>query len=197
MTPQDILNIGRKTLHNEAETLLQIENSLDDRFIEAVDLIYECSGKVVVTGMGKSGIIAHKIAAMLTSTGTPAIFLHPAEALHGDLGIISKGDILLALSHSGQTEEVCRVADYASSIGNSIVALTSHSDSRLATYANIVLCSEVKREDCLLNIVPTASTTAHLALGDAIATALMFKRNFHLEDFRRLHPEGITVNKKD
>lgn len=197
MTPQDILNIGRKTLHNEAETLLQIENSLDDRFIEAVDLIYECSGKVVVTGMGKSGIIAHKIAAMLTSTGTPAIFLHPAEALHGDLGIISKGDILLALSHSGQTEEVCRVADYASSIGNSIVALTSHSDSRLATYANIILCSEVKREDCLLNIVPTASTTAHLALGDAIATALMYKRNFHLEDFRRLHPEGITVNKKD
>ena len=197
MTPQDILNIGRKTLHNEAETLLQIENSLDDKFIEAVDLIYECSGKVVVTGMGKSGIIAHKIAAMLTSTGTPAIFLHPAEALHGDLGIISKGDILLALSHSGQTEEVCRVADYASSIGNSIVALTSHSDSRLATYANIILCSEVKREDCLLNIVPTASTTAHLALGDAIATALMFKRNFHLEDFRRLHPEGITVNKKD
>ena len=197
MTPQEILNIGRKTLHNEAETLLQIENSLDDRFIEAVDLIYECSGKVVVTGMGKSGIIAHKIAAMLTSTGTPAIFLHPAEALHGDLGIISKGDILLALSHSGQTEEVCRVADYASSIGNSIVALTSHSDSRLATYANIILCSEVKREDCLLNIVPTASTTAHLALGDAIATALMFKRNFHLEDFRRLHPEGITVNKKD
>lgn len=197
MTPQDILNIGRKTLHNEAETLLQIENSLDDRFIEAVDLIYECSGKVVVTGMGKSGIIAHKIASMLTSTGTPAIFLHPAEALHGDLGIISKGDILLALSHSGQTEEVCRVADYASSIGNSIVALTSHSDSRLATYANIILCSEVKREDCLLNIVPTASTTAHLALGDAIATALMYKRNFHLEDFRRLHPEGITVNKKD
>ena len=194
MTPQDILNIGRKTLHNEAETLLQIENSLDDRFIEAVDLIYECSGKVVVTGMGKSGIIAHKIAAMLTSTGTPAIFLHPAEALHGDLGIISKGDILLALSHSGQTEEVCRVADYASSIGNSIVALTSHSDSRLATYADIILCSEVKREDCLLNIVPTASTTAHLALGDAIATALMFKRNFHLEDFRRLHPEGTIVN---
>lgn len=194
MTPQDILNIGRKTLHNEAETLLQIENSLDDRFIEAVDLIYECSGKVVVTGMGKSGIIAHKIAAMLTSTGTPAIFLHPAEALHGDLGIISKGDILLALSHSGQTEEVCRVADYASSIGNSIVALTSHSDSRLATYANIILCSEVKREDCLLNIVPTASTTAHLALGDAIATALMFKRNFHLEDFRRLHPEGTIID---
>lgn len=194
MTPQEILNIGRKTLHNEAETLLQIENSLDDRFIEAVDLIYECSGKVVVTGMGKSGIIAHKIAAMLTSTGTPAIFLHPAEALHGDLGIISKGDILLALSHSGQTEEVCRVADYASSIGNSIVALTSHSDSRLATYANIILCSEVKREDCLLNIVPTASTTAHLALGDAIATALMFKRNFHLEDFRRLHPEGTIVD---
>ena len=194
MTPQDILNIGRKTLHNEAETLPQIENSLDDRFIEAVDLIYECSGKVVVTGMGKSGIIAHKIAAMLTSTGTPAIFLHPAEALHGDLGIISTGDILLALSHSGQTEEVCRVADYASSIGNSIVALTSHSDSRLATYANIILCSEVKREDCLLNIVPTASTTAHLALGDAIATALMFKRNFHLEDFRRLHPEGAIVN---
>ena len=194
MTPQDILNIGRKTLHNEAETLLQIENSLDDRFIEAVDLIYECSGKVVVTGMGKSGIIAHKIAAMLTSTGTPAIFLHPAEALHGDLGIISKGDTLLALSHSGQTEEVCRVADYASSIGNSIVALTSHSDSRLATYANIILCSEVKREDCLLNIVPTASTTAHLALGDAIATALMFKRNFHLEDFRRLHPEGAIVD---
>lgn len=194
MTPQDILNIGRKTLHNEAETLLQIENSLDDRFIEAVDLIYECSGKVVVTGMGKSGIIAHKIAAMLTSTGTPAIFLHPAEALHGDLGIISKGDILLALSHSGQTEEVCRVADYASSIGNSIVALTSHCDSRLATYANIILCSEVKREDCLLNIVPTASTTAHLALGDAIATALMYKRNFHLEDFRRLHPEGTIVD---
>ena len=194
MTPQDILSIGRKTLHNEAETLLQMERSLDERFIEAVDLIYECRGKVIVTGMGKSGIIAHKIAAMLTSTGTPALFLHPAEALHGDLGIISKGDILLALSHSGQTEEVCRVADYASSIGNSIVALTSHSDSRLATYANIILCSEVKREDCLLNIVPTASTTAHLALGDAIATALMFKRNFHLEDFRRLHPEGTIVD---
>ncbi|MBR5852837.1 MAG: SIS domain-containing protein [Alistipes sp.] len=197
MTPQDILSIGRKTLHNEAETLLQMERSLDERFIEAVDLIYECRGKVIVTGMGKSGIIAHKIAAMLTSTGTPALFLHPAEALHGDLGIISKGDILLALSHSGQTEEVCRVVDYASSIGNSIVALTSHHTSRLASSANITLCTEVESEDCLLNIVPTASTTAHLALGDAIATALMYKRNFHLEDFRRLHPEGITVNKKE
>lgn len=196
MTPQDILNIGRKTLHNEAETLRQIEHSLDDSFVEAVELIFACRGKVVVTGMGKSGIIAHKIAAMLTSTGTPALFLHPAEALHGDLGIIAKGDILLALSHSGQTEEVCRVADYTSSLGNNIISLTSHRDSLLAKKSNIVLCAEVKCEDCLLNIVPTASTTAHLALGDAIATALMYKRNFHLEDFRRLHPEGITVNHK-
>lgn len=196
MTPQDILNIGRKTLHNEAETLRQIEHSLDDSFVEAVELIFACRGKVVVTGMGKSGIIAHKIAAMLTSTGTPALFLHPAEALHGDLGIIAKGDILLALSHSGQTEEVCRVADYTSSLGNNIISLTSHRDSLLAKKSNIVLCAEVECEDCLLNIVPTASTTAHLALGDAIATALMYKRNFHLEDFRRLHPEGITVNHK-
>ena len=196
MTPQDILNIGRKTLHNEAETLRQIEHSLDDSFVEAVELIFACRGKVVVTGMGKSGTIAHKIAAMLTSTGTPALFLHPAEALHGDLGIIAKGDILLALSHSGQTEEVCRVADYTSSLGNNIISLTSHRDSLLAKKSNIVLCAEVECEDCLLNIVPTASTTAHLALGDAIATALMYKRNFHLEDFRRLHPEGITVNHK-
>ena len=196
MTPQDILNIGRKTLHNEAETLRQIEHSLDDSFVEAVELIFACRGKVVVTGMGKSGIIAHKIAAMLTSTGTPALFLHPAEALHGDLGIIAKGDILLALSHSGHTEEVCRVADYTSSLGNNIISLTSHRDSLLAKKSNIVLCAEVECEDCLLNIVPTASTTAHLALGDAIATALMYKRNFHLEDFRRLHPEGITLNHK-
>lgn len=192
MTPQqkELLNVGRRSLRNEISTLERIESTLDISFIQAVEMILTCKGKLILTGMGKSGHIARKIAATLTSTGTPALFLHPAEASHGDLGIIATNDIVVALSYSGETDELRDVVYYALEHKNPIIAITGSATSSLAKHADIHLDIMVTQEDCVLNIVPTCSTTAQLALGDALASALMFARNFHPEDFAHLHPGG-------
>lgn len=192
MTPQqkELLEIGRKSLRNEISTLERIESTLDTSFIQAVEMILECRGKIILTGMGKSGHIARKIAATLTSTGTPALFLHPAEASHGDLGIIAAGDVVVVLSYSGETNELRDVVTYATKNNNPIIAITGSATSSLAKHANIHLDIMVTQEDCVLNIVPTSSTTAQLALGDALASSLMYARSFRAEDFAHLHPGG-------
>lgn len=187
---EELLMVGRTMIHTEAEALTLLEQSLNESFIAAVETIYTCRGKVVITGMGKSGIIARKIAATLTSTGTPTIFLHPAEASHGDLGIISEDDVIFALSYSGETDELRAIVEYAEHNNNPIIAMTGNATSSLANHANVCLNITIKAEDSVLDIVPTASTTAQLALGDAIATALMHLRGFHCSDFARLHPGG-------
>jgi arabinose-5-phosphate isomerase len=187
---ENILTIGRNTIATEARALATIEAHLDERFAEAVECIYNCRGRLIVSGMGKSGHVARKIAATLTSTGTRAIFLHAAEALHGDLGIIAPDDVVLALSHSGETEEMIRVADYVVANNNTLIAMTGNESSSLALRANIVLNTRIEDEGTILDIVPTVSTTAQLAMGDAIAMALMHIADFHAADFARVHPGG-------
>lgn len=187
---ENILTIGRNTIATEARALTTIEAHLDERFAEAVECIYNCRGRLIVSGMGKSGHVARKIAATLTSTGTRAIFLHAAEALHGDLGIIAPDDVVLALSHSGETEEMIRVADYVVANNNRLIAMTGNESSSLALRANIVLNTRIEDEGTILDIVPTVSTTAQLAMGDAIAMALMHIADFHAADFARVHPGG-------
>ena len=187
---ENILTIGRSTIATEARALATIEANLDERFAEAVECIYNCRGRLIVSGMGKSGHVARKIAATLTSTGTRAIFLHAAEALHGDLGIIAPEDVVLALSYSGETEEMIRVADYVVANNNMLIAMTGYESSSLAQLANIVLNTRIEDEGTILDIVPTASTTAQLAMGDAIAMALMQIADFHAADFARVHPGG-------
>lgn len=192
MTPKHeaLLNIGRKMIDSEVKALMAISTSLGDDFLTAVDMILECRGKLILTGMGKSGYIARKIAATLTSTGTPTLFLHPAEAAHGDLGIISKNDVVMTFSYSGETDEVVAVARFAKDNGNRFIAMTGDASSSLARMADVHLNIVVEEEDSVLNIVPTSSTTAQLALGDAIAAALMHARNFRAQDFGHLHPGG-------
>lgn len=187
---ENILTIGRNTIATEARALATIEAHLDECFAEAVECIYNCRGRLIVSGMGKSGHVARKIAATLTSTGTRAIFLHAAEALHGDLGIIAPEDVVLALSHSGETEEMIRVADYVVANNNRLIAMTGNESSSLALRANIVLNTRIEDEGTILDIVPTVSTTAQLAMGDAIAMALMHIADFHAADFARVHPGG-------
>lgn len=197
MTPreQELLAVGRRMIATEAETLARLGESLDQSFVEAVDTILACRGKLIVSGMGKSGIIARKIAATLTSTGTPALFLHPAEAAHGDLGIITPEDVVVLLSYSGETDELRSIVLHAQRGGNPIISITGNPNSSLATKANVNLNIKVEREDCVLDIVPTSSTTAELAIGDAIATALMHSRRFRCDDFARLHPGGYIEHR--
>lgn len=174
----------------EARALLSVERNLDESFAKAVECIHNCHGRLIITGMGKSGHVAHKIAATLTSTGTRAIFLHAAEALHGDLGIIAPEDVVMALSYSGETDEVVRVAEYVAANHNTLIAMTGCTTSRLAQYAAIVLDTHIEDDGTILDIVPTASTTAQMAMGDAIAMALMQINNFKADDFARVHPGG-------
>lgn len=187
---EELLALGRKMINTEVETLTLLAQSLDESFLAAVEAIYNCTGKVVITGMGKSGIIARKIAATLTSTGTPTIFLHPAEASHGDLGIITAGDVVIALSYSGETDELRAIVEYAERNNNTLIAMTGNASSSLARHANVLLNITVQTEDCVLDIVPTSSTTAQLAMGDAIATVLMQMRDFKCANFAQLHPGG-------
>lgn len=187
---EELLALGRKMINTEVETLTLLAQSLDDSFLAAVEAIYNCAGKVVITGMGKSGIIARKIAATLTSTGTPTIFLHPAEASHGDLGIINAGDVVIALSYSGETDELRAIVEYAERNNNTLIAMTGNASSSLARHADVLLGITVQTEDCVLDIVPTSSTTAQLAMGDAIATVLMQMRGFKCANFAQLHPGG-------
>lgn len=174
----------------EARALLSVERNLDESFAKAVECIHNCHGRLIITGMGKSGHVARKIAATLTSTGTRAIFLHAAEALHGDLGIISPEDVVMALSYSGETDEVVRVAEYVAANHNTLIAMTGYATSRLAQRATVVLDTHIEDDGTIRDIVPTASTTAQMAMGDAIAMALMQINNFKADDFARVHPGG-------
>ena len=190
LTSQDILDLARRTLAVEAEALNNMATLLGEEFIRAVNSILECSGKLIITGMGKSGLVGRKIAATLASTGTPSFFLHPGEAFHGDLGMISSNDVVLALSHSGETDEVLKIVPFIHSNGNVLISITGNAESTLAKNSNIHLDTGVKEEACILQLAPTTSTTAQLALGDALAIALMKAREFTSMDFARLHPGG-------
>ena len=185
-----ILDTAREVLTTEAEAVLRIKEMLNGEFVSAVEAILACEGKVILTGMGKSGIIAKKIAATLASTGTPSFFLNPGEAFHGDLGMISKGDIVIALSYSGETDEVLKIVPFVHENNNLLISVTGNAESALAKHSDIHLDTKVEREECVLHLAPTSSTTAQLALGDALACAVMKMRNFTSQDFARLHPGG-------
>jgi arabinose-5-phosphate isomerase len=184
------LNLARKVLETEAAAILALVARLDDRFERAVDLLRECRGRVILTGMGKSGIICRKIAATLTSTGTAAFFLHPAEAIHGDLGVIQGDDVVVALSYSGETDEILRLLETIRRLGAKLVAITGTPRSTLGQAADVTLDCSVVEEACPMNLVPTASTTAALAIGDALAMTLLVAKGFRQEDFASLHPGG-------
>ena len=181
---------ARRVLTIEAEAVAALAARLDLRFDRAVDLVVGCKGRVVVAGMGKSGIICQKIASTLSSTGTPAYFLHPAEALHGDIGLLVAGDVVLVVSNSGETEELVRCLELVRRVGVPIVAFTGRPESTLARYADVNLDVSVAREACALDLAPTASTTASLAMGDALAVACYERRGFTAKDFARTHPGG-------
>lgn len=179
-----------ETFEAEAAAIRNLSNLLTDDFAQAVEAILGCTGKVIVTGMGKSGIIGKKIAATLASTGTPSFFLHPGEAYHGDLGMISSNDIVLAIANSGQTDEILRLIPFMQNNGNTIIAMTGNPESTLAKNAHLHLNISVEREACPLNLAPTSSTTAMLVMGDALAIALMKVRGFRAEDYAVFHPGG-------
>ena len=185
-----ILKTARQVLAIEAAGIIRLKKRLNAGFEQAVKLILDSPGKVIATGIGKSGIIAHKITATLNSTGTNAIFLHPVEALHGDLGMVGPGDVALALSHSGETAELLDLIPVLREGGAKVVAMTGGLKSTLANMADAVVDCSVEREACPLGLAPTASTTAALAMGDALAVVLLEKRRFNAEDFRRRHPGG-------
>lgn len=184
------LSLARKVLETEAAAVLALVARLDERFARAVALVRDCKGRVIVTGMGKSGIICRKLAATLASTGTPAFFLHPAEAIHGDLGVVQADDVVIAMSYSGETEELTRVLETVKRIGAPLIALTGDMTSTLARAANEAIDCRVSEEACPMNLVPTASTTAALAMGDALAMAVLVEKGFRPEDFANLHPGG-------
>ena len=189
-TPTDVRELARRVLRTEADAILGLLPTIDDRFERALDLLEHRSGRVVVTGMGKSGIIAHKLAATFSSTGTPAMFLHAAEAVHGDLGMVQTNDVVVALSYSGETEELLRLLEAIRRIGAHLIALTGHPRSTLGLAADVTLTCAVAEEACPMNLAPTASTTATLALGDALAMALAQRMGFQAEHFAHLHPGG-------
>jgi arabinose-5-phosphate isomerase len=184
------LALARKVLETEAAAILALVSRLDARFDRAVELLKCCRGRVILTGMGKSGIICHKIAATLSSTGTPAFFLHPAEATHGDLGKLQSDDVVVALSSSGETDEILRLLETIRRLGAKLIAITGAPGSTLDQAADVSLDCSVIEEACPLNLVPTASTTAALALGDALAMTLLVEKGFRQEDFASLHPGG-------
>ena len=188
--PDQALQLARETLDIEAQALMGLKSRLDSRFAQAVQMMLNVKGRVVVTGMGKSGHIGSKIAATLASTGTPAMFVHPGEASHGDLGMIKAVDIVLAISNSGESDELVSILPVLKRQGVPLIAMTGGMNSALAKHADVVLDSSVDKEACPLNLAPTASTTAQLALGDALAVALLDARGFKAEDFARSHPGG-------
>lgn len=181
---------ARRVLEIESAAILALRDRLDESFDRAVELLFACSGRVVVTGMGKSGIIGEKLSATFASTGTPSLFLHPAEAIHGDLGRIVKGDAVLAISHSGETDEILALVPSIKRLGAPLLSLTGNPASNLAQTADVHLDVSIAREACPLGLAPTASTTAALAMGDALAMALVERRGFTVEDFAVLHPGG-------
>ena len=184
------LAAAQRVLRIEADAIAGLIERLDERFERAVEIIFACRGRVIVTGMGKSGLIGRKISATLASTGTPSVFLHAAEALHGDLGMLMRDDVVLAVSTSGETEELLALLEPIKRLGIRLVTLTGNSRSTLAAASDVALDIAVKEEACSLNLAPTASTTAALAMGDALAIALLDRRGFREEDFAALHPAG-------
>lgn len=189
------LETGKRVLRVESEAIAGLIARLDARFERAVELLHACKGRVVVTGLGKSGLVGRKITATFASTGTPALFLHAGEALHGDLGMLTAGDVLLAVSSSGETEELIELIEFVKRLGVPLIALTANAKSTLAAASDIVLDIAVKEEACSLNLAPTASTAAAMAMGDALAIALLDRRGFKEEDFAALHPGGRLGNK--
>jgi len=183
-------DLARKVLETEAAAIRALVDRLDERFDCAVTLLRNCRGRVILTGMGKSGIICRKIAATLTSTGTAAFFLHPAEARHGDLGVVQSDDVVVALSYSGETDELILLLETIRRLGSKLIAITGNAKSTLAQAADVALDCSVAEEACPMNLVPTASTTAALAIGDALAMTLLVEKGFRQEDFASLHPGG-------
>ena len=185
-----VLEAARKVLRIESEAVAALTERVNDEFVRAVEMILNCSGRVVITGMGKSGLICQKIAATMASTGTPALFLHPAEGVHGDLGMVAKGDVVIAVSNSGETEELTRILPVIKRMGLPLIAMAGKPESTLARAGDVFLDISVKEEACPLQLAPTASTTATLAMGDALAVALLLQRGFREEDFALYHPGG-------
>jgi len=186
----EILDAARKVVQIEAEAVEAMGARLDERFAKAVEMVLACSGRVVVTGMGKSGLIGQKMAATMASTGTPTIFLHPAEGVHGDLGMLMKGDVVIAVSNSGETEEIARILPIIKRMGLPLIAMAGNPTSTLARAGDVFLDISIKEEACPLQLAPTASTTVTLVMGDALAVALLLQRGFREEDFALFHPGG-------
>ncbi|MBF0419809.1 MAG: KpsF/GutQ family sugar-phosphate isomerase [Magnetococcales bacterium] len=185
-----MLEAARHILQLEAEAIMAMAGRLNENFVRAVGLLYDCRGRVVVTGMGKSGLIGQKIAATFSSTGTPSFFLHPAEGSHGDLGMLTRQDCVIALSNSGETAEVLAIMPVVKRLGLRLIGLLGRLDSALARMSDVVLDASVSREACPLGLAPTSSTTAALAMGDALAVSLLEKRGFDAEQFAQFHPGG-------
>lgn len=192
---EDALSIAKRVLKTEADAVFALIDKLNDDFEKAVDIIFNARGRVVVTGMGKSGLVGKKIAATLASTGTPAFFMHPAEASHGDLGMVTSRDVIIAISNSGETDEIMDLIPFLKRFNVSVLSMTGNPNSTLSRAADVNLDVSVKEEACPLGITPTASTTATLAMGDAVAVALLVKRGFRQEDFASFHPAG-SLGKK-
>lgn len=182
--------LARKILKIESKSILRLTRRINQDFDRALDLLEKCSGRVIVTGMGKPGLIGRKIAATLASTGTPSLFLHPAEAVHGDLGMVTKNDVILAISNSGETEEVTRLLSIIKKIGSSLISMTGNLKSTLARYSDVVLDVGIDQEACPLGLAPSASTAAALAMGDALALCAAQRKKFREEDFAFYHPAG-------
>jgi len=190
LNSEEIINNGKEVIRIEASAVSDLQNSINEDFVSAIDTIYSSSGRVVLTGMGKSGLIARKIVATLNSTGTAAIYLHPTDALHGDLGMVRSEDVVILISKSGETEEVSNLLPMLKRMNVKLIAMCGNRESKLAKESNIFLNISVKEEACPYDLAPTASTTATLALGDALSVALLKKRNFTEKDFAFLHPGG-------
>lgn len=190
-----VLGTARKVLETEARAVAALVERLDSSFERAVELLSGISGRVIVTGMGKSGLVAKKIAATFSSTGTPSFFLHPAEAIHGDLGMMVRGDAVVALSYSGETEELVRLLERIKRLGIPLISMTGNPESTLARASDVILDVSIEKEACLLNLAPTASTTASLAMGDALAVVMLERKGFQEEDFAALHPGGVLGRK--
>jgi arabinose-5-phosphate isomerase len=195
MNKDEIIRIGKKVLNIEADAVKTLASSLDDNFFKAVELLFNSKARVIVIGMGKSGLVGRKLAATLSSCGTPALFIHPAEAGHGDLGMVVKEDVLIAISYSGETKEIIGLLDFFKRAGIQLISITGNKKSKLAKYSNIVLEARVEKEAEPNGLVPTASSTAALALGDALAIALMKKKGFGEKDFAVFHPKGEAGKK--
>ena len=191
----DIVKEAKRVLRVEAQSLLDLAERIDENFSQAIELLYQCKGKVVLMGMGKSGLVGRKIASTFASTGTPAFFLHPAEGVNGDFGMLAKEDVVIAISNSGETRELLEVLPLIKRYGNRLITLIGNTHSTLAKAGDVNLDIRVKEEACPLGLAPTASTTATLAMGDALAIALMGKKDFKKEDFAILHPGG-SLGKK-